>query len=171
MKTNRRNRHFVGKMGRGRLSCLNNTGISLTEVLICAGILIVVLTGMFRLFIYSTELNDMSRNVTVAMSEVQGKMEEIRNYDFNLITTDYVSGGTPGDTFNLSQVTGVGVITIDASNTKLLKIRIVACWRNQNGRVIGEDKNLNGVLDTGEDLNGNGQIDSTVAIESYVARL
>jgi hypothetical protein len=149
----------------------DNHGISLTEILICAGILVVVLTGMFRLFIYSTELNDMSRNVTVAMSEVQGKMEEIRNHDFNLITTDYISGGTPGDKFNLAQVAGIGVITIDAGNSKLLKFRIVACWRNQNGRVIGEDKNLNGTLDSGEDLNGNAVIDSPVVIETYVARL
>ncbi|HOY09200.1 MAG TPA: hypothetical protein PLB05_03890 [Candidatus Omnitrophota bacterium] len=159
----------VRKSGRARLH--DNRGISLLEILICAGILVIILTGMFRLFIYSAELNDMSRNVTVVMSEVQGRMEAIRNHNFNLITTDYIFGGTPGDTFNLSQVTGIGVITMDASNTKLLKIRIVACWRNQNGRVIGEDKNLNGTLDAGEDLDGNGLIDSPAVIESYVARL
>jgi hypothetical protein len=55
--------------------------------------------------------------------------------------------------------------------TRSFKIRIVACWRNQNGRVIGEDKNLNGTLDAGEDLDGNGLIDSPAVIESYVARL
>lgn len=169
------NRHayrIVGKRMKpvGRFP-IDNRGISLTEILICAGILVVVLTGLFRLFIYSTELNDMSRNITVAMSEVQGKVEEIRNYNFNLLTTDYVSGGTPGDKFALSQVTGMGVIAIDASNSKLLGIRIVACWRNQNGRVIGEDQNLNGTLDTGEDLNGNGAIDSPAVIETYVPRL
>jgi len=158
-------------MRSGRMPRLDDSGISLTEILICAGILVTVLTGMFRLFIYSTELNDMSRNITVAMSEVQGKVEEIRNYNFNLLTTDYVSSGTPGDKFILSQVTGMGVIAIDASNSKLLGIRIVACWRNQNGRVIGEDQNLNGTLDTGEDLNGNGAIDSPAVIETYVPRL
>ncbi len=150
---------------------LNQQGVSLVEILICAGILVMVLAGMFRLFIYSTELNDMSRNVTIATSEAQGKMEEIRNHDFNLITTDFVSGGTPGDKFSLSQINGMGVITIDDSNTKLLKIKIVVCWENQNGRMIGEDTDLDGVLDAGEDANSNSEIDSIVTIESYVARL
>jgi len=36
-------------------------------------------------------------------------------------------------------------------------------------KVIGEDKNLNGILDPGEDTNGNGIIDSPVELVTQVA--
>lgn len=143
-------------------------GVSLLEVLVAAGILVIVLVGLFRLFIYCQELADLGRNMTLAVAEAQGKMEEIRNHPYADITADYASGGTPGNTFNLTQVNGKGVITIDASNNKLLGIKVVVCWQNHNGRVIGDDKDLDGVVDAGD---ANGVIDSLVTIESRIAQM
>ena len=51
----------------------------------------------------------------------------------------------------------------------LLNLHVAACWRS-SGRVIGEDKNLNGRLDAGEDANGSGWMDSPVMISTLIAR-
>ena len=145
-------------------------GYSLVEVICTVGILAFVFVGLLELFIYTYALDEMAGNLTMALKEAQGKMEEIRNYDYNLITTDYASGGTPGNTFDLSQPTGKGVIYVDASNSDLLKIKIVVSWSNKKNRIIGEDINLNGSLDAGEDLDGNGQLDSLASIQSLFAK-
>jgi hypothetical protein len=49
--------------------------------------------------------------------------------------------------------------------TDLLELTVSVCWK-QKGRVIGEDKDLDGVLDSGEDANGNGMIDSSVELKT-----
>ena len=148
----------------------NKKGLTLVEVLVAMAIIATVVIGMMELFIYSTVLSESTRNLSNAFREAQSKMEEIRNHSYSLLTTDYVSGGTPGDTFSLSLMTGEGVIYIDSSNSSLLQITIVVSWENtRTGRTVGEDVNFNGVLDTGEDTNGNGQIDSPATLVSLIA--
>lgn len=56
-----------------------------------------------------------------------------------------------------------------ASTTNLLRAKVVICWKDKGG-IIGEDKNLNGALDAGEDINGNGEIDSPCQLETVMAR-
>jgi len=53
---------------------------------------------------------------------------------------------------------------------RLFEAKITAHFKLPNGRIIGEDKNLNGILDAGEDLNGNGELDSPVFLKSFVSR-
>ena len=145
-------------------------GFTLAEVLVSTGILTVIIIGLIKILIYCSLLADMSANITITMREAQNKLEEIQNSDYSSITTNYASGGTPGNTFNLSQGTGKGVIYMDASNPDLLKIEIDVSWKNKDGRVIGEDSNLNGVINTGEDLNSNGQLDSMAKIITLLAK-
>jgi len=57
-------------------------------------VLVVLLTGLFRLFIYCTNLADLSGNLTAALAEAQGKIEEIRDHTYASIVTDY--GASPG---------------------------------------------------------------------------
>lgn len=148
----------------------SQAGLSLAELLVTTSILVTVIVIMLQLFIYNSVLAELSGNIGFALSEAQTKMEEIKNSSFALITTDYVSGGTPGNTFNLSQGQGKGVIYIDSTNANLYTVSVVVCWRNKDGRVIGEDTDLDGVLDGGEDLNSNSKIDSKVNLTLQIAR-
>lgn len=152
------------------LKLQTNRGFTLTEVLVSAAILVVVSVGLIQVFLRASALSSLSGNMTIAMSEAQDKIEEIRNHDFDLIMTDYVSGGTPGDIFSLSEVTGTGKIYISNANPDLLEMEVVISWQEKDDRVIGEDQDLDGVLDAGEDINGNGQLDSTARIITYLAR-
>jgi prepilin-type N-terminal cleavage/methylation domain-containing protein len=146
-------------------------GFTLVELLLATIILSVVLVGLLQLFIRCSVLTELSNNVTAAMSEAQGKMEEIRNYDFDSIATDYVAGGALNP-FDLTQLTGKGVIYIDSSNADLLEIEIVISWQNKYSRIVGEDLDLDGVLDTSpttEDVNGDSKLSSIATLVSNIA--
>lgn len=145
------------------------SGFTLVELLVAVLILGFVLVGLIQVFVRCSVLAELARNKTTAMSEIQGKMEEIRNYSFNSIATDYASGGSQGNTFSLTQLTGMGIIYIDSSNADLLEIKIVASWQNKYGRIIGEDLDLDGALDTGEDTDGDGDLSSIATLEGMVA--
>jgi len=142
----------------------NQNGFTLVELMMVVGILTYVILALVQLFIYTSTSAQLGGNKTLALSEVQNKIEEIRNYEFDDVATDYASSGTPGNKFDLIKLTGKGVITLDSSVANLLTIEIVACWQDKYGRIIGEDTDLDGVLDTGEDANGNNKIDSPVTL-------
>jgi len=153
-----------------KISSLSNDGFSLIEVLVVSGILITVIIGLIQVFVYCSTLFDSAGNLAGTVAEAQSKLEEIRNHTYSQITTDYASGGTPGNTFNLSKGNGKGAIYIDSSNSDLLQMTLVVSWRNQNGRIVGEDLNLDGVLDTGEDIDSNNKLSSPTTIVSLIAR-
>ena len=145
-------------------------GFTLVEMLVTVVIVVLVASSIIQLLIVCSRLSEFSWNMTSAMNQIQNKMEEIRNDTYSLITTDYASGGTPGNTFALTNPPGMGVIYIDSSNANLLKIDISASWQVKNRRFVGEDTDLDGTLDAGEDKNANGRIDSPVQLITYVYR-
>jgi len=139
------------------------SGMTLVELLIAAGILVLTLTGILVSYLACLELAEISKNASTALHEVKSKIEEIQNTAFDQIEATYDQ-----TIFTLAGFNGIGVSYVDASNSDLLLINMAFCWRQPNGRVIGEDKNLNGQLNPGEDQNGNGQIDSLVQIASQI---
>lgn len=146
----------------------NEKGMGLLELMIVIGILSVAILGMLQLFIFTSTGATLGNNKTLAIAEAQGKIDEIRNYEFEDISTDYANGGTMGDTFSLSLITGMGKIYIDDSNDQLLTVEVVVSWEDKFGRIIGEDTDLDGALDAGEDANGNGKLDSIVEMSTQI---
>lgn len=148
---------------------LKNEGFTLVEVMIATGILATIITGMIRLFILTSIQSDLAGEKTAAISEAQSKLEEIRSASYDLIPLLYGSG-SGGDVFDPILLDGKGVIYIDSSNTELTEMEVVISWRSDNGRVIGEDLNLDGDLDPGEDLNGNNKLDSPAQLATMITR-
>ena len=112
----------------------NKKGFSLIELMFSVGILSFVLVGMVAIFILAATLSNVAGEKTLILSQCQNKIEEIRNHDFDNILTDYASGGTPGDTFNLELLNGTGDIYIDSTNSELLILNLTASWENKPGR-------------------------------------
>ncbi len=145
-------------------------GFTLVELLVVVAILSFILTGMIGLFIQTSTHGNMSTNKTIALNEAQGILEAVRNHDFDSIVTDYSFGGSPGDTFALTNPTGMGKIYINSADPDLLTLQVVVSWQDKYNRIIGEDTDLDGVLDGGEDINGNTQLDSPVSLMSMITR-
>jgi prepilin-type N-terminal cleavage/methylation domain-containing protein len=150
------------------------TGFTLIELMISLFIMLIVFVGLLSIVNYSLELQESSKNITIAINAVRQRIEEIRYTPFNNIISLY--NNTPSNIFNITELNGRGRTTIiratyvnGTDNPNLLNVRAVICWRQKNGRIIGEDINLNGRLDTGEDLNSNGLIDSPCILTTAIA--
>ena len=145
----------------------NHKGFTLIEVMLAAAFLVIVLSGLLATYISCFELISLSRNLTFATNAAQMKIEEIRDYSFSHIYSDY-----DNTTFNVSEITpgnSRGVIYVNNKNPELLLVTISVCWDQRSGRIIGEDLNLDGNLDAGEDANGNSIIDSPAQIVTLIA--
>ncbi|MFT5387316.1 MAG: competence protein ComGC [Lysobacterales bacterium] len=147
-----------------------NSGFTLVELILVAGIMSVTIVGLLNLFIFTSTGAELAGSKTRAIAEAQTVLEEIHAYNFDDIVTDYASGGAVGDDFDLTYLPGKGTIYIDSSNVDLLEVHVTICWRDKTGRILGEDTDLDGVLDAGEDVNGNNEIDSIVRLSTMVAR-
>ena len=157
---------------------------SLTLVEVMVSILIVAL-GVGAIFlIYPTLFEGV--NVTsekVRVWEVaQRQMEILRNSTFaSLFAVAYdpsaeapIVNAFATGVANSSGVYYVEKMYGDANNdgfdevlTDLVRIEVVICFTMGN-RVIGEDANLNGILDAGEDQDGDGKISSPITLGTLV---
>jgi prepilin-type N-terminal cleavage/methylation domain-containing protein len=144
-------------------------GFTLAELMVATLILVIVLVGMLASYVTCMELADLSRNTSTAINIAQAKVEEIKNDTYINIQNDYDPAGN-GVPFNIVGLTGRGVTYVNATNPDLLRITVTVCWRQKNGRVIGEDTNLSGQLDAGEDRNGNVILDSVAQVITFIAR-
>lgn len=141
-------------------------GFSLVEVILATAILAFALVGILGTYVTCLVLITTSQNVNSATNAAQGIIEEIRSTPFPQIIDSY-----NGLVFTVNDINGsVGVVYVDDTiDPEFLDITVSVCWR-QGNRVIGEDSNLNGTLDPGEDtMVVNGIIDSTVELKTQVA--
>ncbi len=64
---------------------------------------------------------------------------------------------------------GVPVDLRNPDSPDLVDVQVSVCWQSR-GRNFGEDQNCNGMLDPGEDTNGNGWIDSPATVSTRIGR-
>jgi len=139
-------------------------GFALPEMLLAALIASFALCGILLTYIACMDSIKISKNASIATSAAQGLIEEIRSTPFPQIVTNYDRLG-----FTVNGIANNrGIVYVDDSNPELLLITVSVCWQ-QGNKIIGEDLNLNGALDAGEDSNGNNIIDSTVKLVTQVA--
>jgi hypothetical protein len=150
------------------MGCLRSQkSLTLIEMMIATGILAYALCGILAMYISCFDLIATSKNIGIATTAAQGLLEEIRSASFDQIYDDY-------DTYDNGIVITVDnmptnrvAVKVDDSDPELLRITISVCWRQKN-RLIGEDSNLNGTLDAGED-DGDNIIDSPVQLITLLA--
>jgi len=140
-------------------------GFTLMELMIAALILAIVLVGLLASYLACMQLAEIARNTSIAMNSVRARSEQIEEHTFDNIKADYDNA-----TFVLANLNGMGVSYVDDTDPDLLLITVTVCWQQQRGRVIGEDSDLDGTLDAGEDANTNGMLDSVAQIKTYIAR-
>jgi len=157
-----------------------NRGFSLAEILLAVAILAFALCGILAMHTTCLVLMATSKNVNIATNAAQGLIEEIRSAPFAQIedgsleindqpfveiSSNLYRCKFPVDVLPSNMV----VVYVDVTNPELLEVTISVCWE-QGNRIIGEDTNLNGVLDAGEDKSPYNQIiDSPVELVTRIA--
>ncbi len=143
-------------------------GFTLIELLVTVGILAFGLCGLLMTYINMLVLSDMARDFTMATSVLQDKMEEIKKVAFADLsaldaTTFDVDGFAAGEAKGRIEVSDTGYADLE-------RVRLVICFKTRR-RVIGEDRNFNGALDTGEDtLISNTRLDSPAELITLIAK-
>lgn len=141
-------------------------------MLLTVTILGVSICGILLTYINMFMLSDLSRDLTMATNAVQAKMEEVKKNSFDTLSA---LNGTTFDIFGFDSGKAKGRIEVsdvtlrNPSTETLKKVRIVVCFKSRD-RVIGEDANLNGALNTGEDTNNNNRLDGPVELITFIAR-
>ena len=160
----------------------NKKGLTLMEILVAAFITVIVFGSLLTLINYTADLQEMSRNRITAMNAARQMMEQVKLDVKQAVSFSAVVGNydvLTGIGYNLRSFTPIGFAAGSASGivytdvvpnstSNLYDVTVAVCWRQKNGRVIGEDQSLNGILDGGEDTNGNGRLDSPCVLTSAV---
>ena len=152
------------------MKAINSSGLTLVEVLVASAIFAFCLSGLLLTYMDLFILTDISRDSTIANNVLQAKMEEIKSMDFSELAA---LNNTNFDVVDSnSGVIGKGVVYItnavdpfvNSTYSDLKTARVAISFTSRN-RVIGEDKDLDGILDAGEDdirYNGTGVLNSPV---------
>jgi len=142
---------------------------SLIEIMVAVGIMVIGLTAILASYANMFILGDLARDLSRATNAARARMEEVKQVEFDSLdalnaTTFDLEG------FNVADARGRVEVRNITGNSNLKEIRIVGCFRSRN-RVVGEDANLNGALDTeiSEDKNNNGRLDSPVELITLLA--
>lgn len=175
---------------------LQRAGFTLVEIMIVMATLLIVIIGVMQGFLFFFTAGEKAEAKIQALLAAQDKIEEIRAANFDDIQTkDFVplnandtstnpqaddmacqdtdsDGDCDYGSFVYADGTGSGFIYIDnTTNPELLEIEVVMCWQSESGgRVIGEDQNLNGILDGAEDDDGDTKVDSPLILRTLVTR-
>ncbi len=149
-------------MRRGRKR--ETGGFTLVELLIATLVMLEVFVAVVLGLVQGLAVNELSRDTALALSAARHRLAEIENAPFSQVHATYHN-----TTFTTPGLDGLGTVRVDDSDPKLLVVSATVCWREKDGRVIGEDRNLNGILLSDEDDNGNGVIDSPVQLTTLIS--
>jgi type II secretory pathway pseudopilin PulG len=153
----------------GNLLHTNKKAFSLLELMISCAILMFIVIGLLYSYIACFELNEFNRSLTLASNALQAQIEQLRETDFDSLqlldgTNFSLSGFSSGDAIGLRDIYAT-------TYSDLTYVRLVACWRQKSGRVIGEDTNLDGTLQSSEDKDLDNIMDSPAEIVTFISRV
>jgi len=143
------------------------TGFTLIELLLTVTMLAFCLCGILMTYINMFFLSDLSRDITLATNAVQAKMEEIKKTAFDNLS---VLNGTTFDLAGFSGSTAKGLVEVTNTGYSDLKRARVSASFKSRFQTVGEDRNFNGVLNSGEDADANGRIDSPVELVTLITK-
>lgn len=166
----------------------NKKGITFIEVIFALPVALLSIFAAVAAILGAMGFNETARAYTQAMNLGIYRLEEIRNYatsdaaSFQTNVLKYNGVRFPkygiDDPTERNQLRGLGIdpsrtealTRISMISSDLADVVVVVSYQDKSGRVIGEDKNFNGVLNVGEDANGNSVLDSPIAFHALVAR-
>ena len=136
---------------------------TLPELLIATTVVLMASVGILFTYVQCLELNSINHDTTIVLQSCRNLVEEIKSISPSLIHDAYNN-----KIFPIDEPKGISLVTVNDQDPQLLVITVKCFWKQAKGRLIGEDKNLNGILDEGEDTNKNDVLDSPITLVTYV---
>ena len=167
----------------------NRRGLTYVEVIFALPIALFSIFAAMAAIMSALTFNENARAYTQAMNLGLYRLEEVRNYatldaeSFRAKMLDDHNQRFPTYEVDVqSELDAIRSLGLDPARTEavtrvsmlstydLADVTVVICYKDKNGRAVGEDRNFNGVLDSGEDGNGNELLDSPIMFHVLVAR-
>lgn len=133
------------------------------ELMMAVLILLPLFTSVVLTYIRATQLNSLAQNISMVTRGCRNQLVQIEGTAFNQVYATYNDFN-----FNIPGINGVGVVYVDNSNPDLIEVSLSFSWKESNGRILGEDLDLDGAIDIGEDVNNNGELDSIVGLRTVI---
>lgn len=154
-----------------------NKGFSLVELLFAVFIAMVVFSALLTLVQSSLRIQSGSQDLILANNAARNRIEDIRTAAFDTIVATYHNRVFDASGFTVGSAKGRSTaVYVAGSGNELIDVRVVVCFRGRDGKVIGEDDGrgggiaLDGVLNGGEDVNGNGLLDSPCVLVTAIRK-
>ncbi len=141
-------------------------GLTLVELMVTILVFLPAILSTILVFFRCVALIELSQNMSLAVSESQNRLMLIETTPFAQIAATYHQQPFFSQTLN-----GRGVTYVQTVDTNLLQVTVSLSWIEDNGRTIGEDSDFDGTMDSGEDVNGNGILDSPVELVTMIYNL
>jgi hypothetical protein len=137
--------------------------MTIIELMIAVLLLLPLLTVVMQNFITCMHLNASAEGTSKAIWQERTLFATIEKTPFDDIYNTYNN-----KTFPLVGLNGYMVTYVTQTDADLLTVHISAAWKDLRGRCNGEDVDVNGQIDAGEDKNGNGRLDSNVGFSTFI---
>lgn len=147
------------------------TGFTLFEVALAMAVFALAASGSLSLFISCSRLTDSAGHITRMVDRAREELENrVRRTDFESLDDYFFITNDPAPLSLVCYVERYDSVNPNNELNRLLKwVKIVITYRETSNRIIGEDRNLNGRLDDGEDTNDDNRLSSPCEIVSYIA--
>ena len=160
---------------------MSKKGVTLVEILVSVFIVSLIAGAALLAFPHLFEGVNVASQKVRAWEAARQEIEILKRADFDaaLYNVSYdptlaetpianrFTTGVPGTSgvYYVERMYNTGGVQL----TDLVNVEVVVCLRVGN-RTMGEDTNLNGVLDAGEDRTINNRIDSPVMLRTLITR-
>jgi len=131
----RRIKSFLSLRGAKRRSNLNFSGFSLIELMVAVVILVMVIFGIFLAFTTGFQGMADARDRTVATNYLQKAMEDVKNMDFEKISTTTKNFTDGNKQFRID------MNLIEESET-FKKVYTIVSWKDRNGEIKTVDGSM-----------------------------
>lgn len=138
-------------------------GFTLPELLIAATVVLLTSVGILFTYVQCLELNSINHDSAAVLQKSRNMMEEIVASPPAAIHETYNE-----KTYPIEKPEGIMLVKVNDQDPQLLIVSVRTFWKQSKGRIIGEDKNLDGFLQQNEDTNSNGELDSPYTLVTYI---
>lgn len=166
---------------------MGKRAFSLIEILIAAALLTAAFAGILSFTSYYLRNLESSRNYSIALAAAKEQLERIKSLThptdealkitFANLPAMYNNRAfdvyAENSTAPLPNFKGVSYVTTKLTTPlTVYTVKVVVCWKETGNVTIGEDKNINGALDSGEDASPeNSELDSPVSLSTDIVNM